>query len=189
MFEDSDSLFGRRQLMKAKNAIFCILFFLLLTPFGMSIPRQQNESKRKQVLVKGRIIGYSMRSRLRSVQGRAISPPHDAFIFLVEWGNEELRHEKHIKVQYRATPQHHEDLPSALFEESSQRSFVLEKDETCDELMESFIYGDEFESKESSVEAAKRFPNLARLRGAENILLPAEQALRCYNFEWDSIEK
>ena len=148
----------------------------------MDIAQQRNSGPQKHS-VKGRIIGYSMRSRLRSVQGRTISSPQDAFLFLVEQGSVELTKGNYIKLQYRATPQHSEELPSAFFEEAGERLFVIQRDETCDESTESFIEGEKFAGNKSITETEKGYSNLIRLRGAENIRLPLVRVLRCYLFE------
>jgi hypothetical protein len=178
-----------RPVMNAKNNPVCLILFLLLPHLCVGVPRQHDESKPGRISVKGRIVGYSMRSRLRSAQGQVLSPPHDEFLFMVEQGDESLGAVKYIKIRYKVTPEHHEDLPLALFEESSRRPVTLERDETCDESMESFVYGNKFGNKRERAEARKRFPNLVRPRGAEDISLPEEGTLRCYSFEWDWIEK
>jgi hypothetical protein len=175
--------------MKAKNKLVCLILLLLLSQLCMGVARLRGESKPGRISVKGRIVGYSMRSRLRSVQGQIVSPPHDEFLFIAEQGDESLVAVKYIKIRYKVTPEHHENLPFALFEESSRRSVMLERDETCDESAESFVYGNKLENRKGRAEPAKKFPNLVRLRGAEDIRLPEERALRCYSFEWDWIEK
>ena len=169
-------------LLNNRKNLLCISMFLLFSALGMDIAQQRN-SVTKKYSVKGRIIGYSMRSRLRSVQGRTISSPRDAFLFLVEQGSKELTKGDYIKLQYRATPQHSEELPSALFEEAGERLFVIQRDETCDESSESFIEGEKFARNEIMTETEKTFPNLVRLRAAENIRLPDDRVLRCYLFE------
>jgi hypothetical protein len=165
------------------------MFSLLLTCQGMSNAQQKSGLKRKQSPTKGRIIGYSRLARLRPVQGRAIYPPHDEFLFLIEQGNDELKTGQDIKIRYRFKPQHYEDLPPELFAESSRWTLILERDETCDESTVSFIYGSKMGDAASTNDAANRFPNLARLRGAENISLPKKQMLRCYSFDRVGIEK
>lgn len=174
--------------MNNKKELLGISMFLLLSAFGMDIAQQRNSGTQKHS-VKGRIIGYSMRSRLRSVQGRTISSPRDAFLFLVEQGNVELTKGDYIKLQYRATPQHSEELPSALFEEAGERLFVIQRDEACDESSESFIEGEKFAGNKIITETEKRFPNLVRLRGAESIRLPEQRILRCYLFDSGGFDK
>jgi hypothetical protein len=175
--------------MNPKNCFFSILFLLPLVPLGMSVMHQQDEVKRNLISVKGRIIGYSMLSQFRLVHGQTSSPPHDAFLFLVQQSNKGIETSKYIKIQYRATPKHQEELPPALFEESSPRLFVVQRDETCDESAASFVRGNKPVGKGWDIKGAKRFPNLVRLRGAENVRLPKEGMLRCYSFDWDGIEK
>jgi hypothetical protein len=164
------------------------MLFFLFTPPGMGVLRRQEEPQRKHISVKGRIIGYSLMSQFRMAYWQTVGPPHDAFLFLIERGNGGLKKGEYIKIQYRATPQHNEDLPPALFEESSRRSFALYRDETCDQPTESFIYGGEYVAEGSSADRKKNM-NLVRLRGAENTALPKEKILRCYSFDWDDIEK
>jgi hypothetical protein len=130
-----------------------------------------------------------MLSQFRLLSGRTVSPPHDAFLFLVERGDEELGAGEFVKLQYRATPKHQEELPPALFEESGPRSFVVERDQTCDESTDSFIRGVRPGGEEWDAGESTRVPNLVRLRGAENIPLPEGRTLRCYGFEWDGIAR
>lgn len=175
--------------MNSKNCFFSLAFLLLLAPLGMGVVHRQDEVKRVLISVKGRIIGYSTVSQFRMVHGRTSSPPHDAFLFLVQRSDKGFETDKYIKIQYRATPEHREELPPALFEESSPRSFVVQRDETCDESAASFVRGDNPKVKGWDIKGVKRFPNLVRLRGAENIRLPEEGTLRCYIFDWDGIVK
>ena len=175
--------------MYTKSSFFCIVSLLLIAPLGVGVVRQQDESKRTHISVKGRIVGYSMLAQFRLISGHTISPPHDAFLFLVQQSDAELGAGEYIKIQYRATPKHQEELPPALFEESSQRSFIVERDKTCDESAASFVHGDKPVGKGWDIKGAKRFPNLVRLRGAEDLRLPEGRMLRCYSFDWDGIEK
>lgn len=171
--------------MNIKNRLFCLALSLFLSPLAIAGLRQRGEPKRGRITVRGRIVGYSIRSALRPMHGKFLTPPHDEFLFLVERGGEDLEGVRHIKIRYRVTQQHQESLPSALFQESVERTFALNRDETCDEATESFVYGD----KGRDAKAAKRFPNLVRLQGAEEIPLPEGRVLRCYSFDWDGFEK
>src|SRR5919112_512913 len=174
--------------MYSKTGFFCVALLLLLAPLGVGLAQRRDDSKQKRISVQGRIVGYSMLSQFRSRSGHAISPPHDAFLFLVQQSDEGLKAGEYIKIQYRATPEHQEDeLPPALFEESARRSFVVERDRTCDESAESFVHGSKTAGEEWNIKGGKRFPNLVRLRGAENVFLPDEGMLRCYTFDWEGI--
>jgi hypothetical protein len=170
--------------------LYSFCFLICLLPFnsiiGVGVSQPQNLLV-GDITVKGRIIGYSMNSRFRSVQGQVTGSPHDAFLFLIEQGDGELKKGEYVKIQYRVTPEHSDDLPATFFEESVLRSFRLKKDSSCDETTQSFLVGDTVAGNESIAEAAKKYPNLVRLRGAESISLPAQQALRCYVFDWQSI--
>jgi hypothetical protein len=130
-----------------------------------------------------------MISRFRSVQGQVTSPPHDAFLVLVEQGGGELKKGEYVKIQYRVTREHSDDLPATFFEESVSRSFRLQKDSSCDETTQSFFVGEAVAGNESIIEAARKYPNLVRLRGAEKFGLPSERVLRCYVFDWQSISR
>lgn len=175
--------------MNTGNRLLCVTIFLLLALLGIGRPQQLSESKREHISVKGRIIGYSFLSTVRMLSGDIISLPHDEFLLMVEEGAKELEKVKYIKIRYKVTQQHHDNLPDALFRESRQRSFVLDRDEACDESAESFIRGDTFVSEESRVGEPIKFQNLNRLPGMEKIKVPEEGVLRCYSFEWDGIEK
>jgi hypothetical protein len=175
--------------MKVRNKLCCGAFFLLVTAIGFGVPQRQDVIKQSEISVKGRIIGYSMRSRFRSVQGQVTGSPHDAFLFLIEQGDGELKKGRYVKIQYRVTREHSDDLPATFFEESLSRSFQLKKDSSCDETTQSFLVGETVAGNESIAEAARKYPNLVRLRGAENVGLPSERVLRCYVFDWQSISR
>jgi hypothetical protein len=151
------------------------------------VKRATDVDNNGKISVNGRIVGYSILSRLRLKHLQSTSAPHEAFLFLVVRGSKGLEAGKYVKIQYRVTAQHHKDLSPELFEESTVRSFILERDKSCDESTESFIYGNRFE--ELSSEDKKKFSNLFRLPGAEDFSLPDEQMLRCYSFDRDGIGK
>lgn len=175
--------------MCCKNCFLCVVLLLCLVPLGMGVGRRQDEPKRKRISVKGRLIGYSMRSQFRMLSGRIISLPQDAFLFLLEQADGELGSGEYVKLQYRATPKSREELPSALFEKSTRRAFVVERDQTCDESVKSFVGWGKPVGEEWDAGDAKRIPNLVRLPGAEDIPLPEDRMLPCYSFEWASVEK
>jgi hypothetical protein len=177
--------------MKYGRDFLCVALLLCMAALTSGIVRQQGASKRKHLSVKGRLIGYSMMSQFRWVSGhtRTTSLPHDAFLFLVERGEGELKAGEFVKLQYRATPEHPEELPAAFFDESSQSSFLVERDRSCDESTESFIRGVGPKSEGWDAGEVTRPPNLVRLRGAENVPLPEGRTLRCYGFDRDGIAK
>ena len=70
-----------------------------------------------------------------------------------------------------------------------QQAVILERDETCDESAGSFIRGRMWHRKKSPARGQPEYQNLIRVQGMENIRLPGRGTLRCYNFEWDGIEK
>jgi hypothetical protein len=175
--------------MNAKNGLFCLLLSVLSSVPGIVRLRQEGGPKHERMPIKGRIVGYSIRSSLRPVHGKVIGPPHDAFLFLVGPGDGKLETGEYIKLQYTAAPGDRTELPPALFEESNWRTFTVERDKTCDESTASFARGEDRRGEGREVGDAKRFPNLIRLRGVENVPAPEEAILRCYSLDRDGIEK
>jgi hypothetical protein len=131
-----------------------------------------------RVEVTGVVIGYSLLSELRLVSGRSVSWPHDVLLIRAEEESSGLRKGQYVKIRYRATAEHHEELPATMKEQGGRWRFVLTRDKGCDEVIRSFIYGDESER----FEGAEKYPNLQRVRGAEGEKLPEDITLPCYSF-------
>jgi hypothetical protein len=175
--------------MKTRNGFFCLAALLLLAQLGAGGPPQKGGPMRARVSVRGRVVGYSLAAGLRMINGSTLGTPHDELLFMVEEGDGDLRRLKFIKLRYRPAPQRPEELPESLFTESRQRSFVVERDQTCDESAKSFIKGHTFEPEARRAGKQVEYQNLQRLPGTENLPLPEKGTFRCYVFGWDGWER
>ena len=155
-----------------------LLLCLLTLPAGDYSISDGGSGDSGRVEAVGTVIGYSLLSQFRQVSGRSVSWPHDVLLIRVEGENSGLRKGQYVKISYRATAEHHEELPAAMKEKSGRWRFVLTRDESCDEAMRSFIHGDE--SKRFA--GAEQHPDLQRARGAEGEKLPEDITLPCYGF-------
>ena len=163
------------------NLLSILILFCWTLP-ATSHAQQKSETKPQPISVKGRTVGYSMRSRFRSY---VYERPHDAFLLFIDDGPKELLKGRYIKLQYVATEEHREELPVAFFDQSVERSFRIRRDQRCDEQVIDFLDGARYKIKS---EDAKRFPNLQRLIPVEQIPDPPEGLLPCYSFDWQSIQ-
>lgn len=166
--------------MSTRPILLNIIFSFLLLSFVFGVSGQKDESS-GNVAVDGRIIGYSMWSRITPIN----SLPQDAFLLLVLRGDKQLKANTFVKIRYRVTAQEQDDLPPELFEKSTVRSLVLKRDKTCDESTKTFIYG---KSYEGFSDPNKKYLNLVVLPGAEEVSLPNQRLLPCYSFHRNRIE-
>src|SRR6266404_1307047 len=170
-----------------RRCIACCVTLLLVLSEAVVGLQQKSVSTPKRVLVTGLLIGYSIQSRIRSDQGSVTSLPRDEFLVLVEKGDGQVHRGDYVKIQYKT--QRRQNLPDAFFNKSSRRTFKLERDESCDEPPDSFVYGDRLKGTQSDINTARKYPNLFRLSGAKKVPLPKESMLRCYSFGIDDIVK
>jgi hypothetical protein len=166
-----------------------VLLVLLLSTLCAGVTRQQDALAGARANVTGRIVGYSFAASLRMISGNTITPSQDEMLLLVERWNGAAGGVRYVKLRYKFVEGHDEDLPEEMLAVSRSRSFVLERDEGCDETLDSLVYGHMYPTPKGTAKAYRNLTNLQRLRGAEKIRLPRNLRLPCYSFESDGFEK